>query len=109
MSTEVDWIAVLRAATQATTQAAVARDIGYSPAVVSQVLKGTYAGDTKRVQQAVEGALMGMTVQCPAIGELRRDRCLDYQRQPFASTNPLRVQLSLTCPTCPQKRGTAAE
>jgi len=105
MSTEADWIAVLRQTAQATTQSAVARVIGYSSAVVSQVLKGSYAGDTRRVQTAVEGALMGMTVECPAIGELRRDRCLDYQRQPFASTNPLRVQLSLTCPSCPHKRG----
>lgn len=105
VSLEPDWLAVLRVATQATSQATVAKEIGYSAAVISQVLKGSYVGNTTKVQQAVEGALMGLTVDCPAIGELRRDRCLEFQRQPFACTNPLRVQLSRTCPTCPNKRG----
>ena len=107
MRNEDDWISILRIACLATSQATVAKTIGYSAATVSQVLNGSYQGDTKRVQQAVEGALMGMTVECPVIGDLRRDRCLDYQRQPFASTNPLRVQLSITCPGCNHKRGVA--
>jgi hypothetical protein len=69
------------------------------------VLKGTYKGDVSSVQRAVEGALMGMTVECPVIGDLPRNRCLEYQRQPFAATNPMRVQLSRACPTCPNRRG----
>ncbi|RPE81817.1 helix-turn-helix domain-containing protein [Vulcaniibacterium tengchongense] len=103
--TEPDWLNVLRAACKCRTQSAVAEKIGYSPAVVSQVLKGTYKGDLRAVQQKVEGALMGLTVECPVIGELPRNRCLEYQRQPFASTNHMRVQLARACPTCPNRRG----
>jgi transcriptional regulator with XRE-family HTH domain len=104
-----DWITVLREQCKRTSQAEVAKRLGYSAAVVNQVLKGTYKGDVNRVQQAVEGALMGMTVDCPVIGELARNRCLEYQRREFASTNPTRVTLSRTCPTCPNRRTTGGD
>ena len=79
--------------------------IGYSGTVVSQVLSGSYKGDLTAVQQKVEGALMGLTVDCPVIGEIPRNRCLEYQRQPFSATNPMRVRLSKACQTCPHRRG----
>lgn len=104
MSTNEDWLVVLREACERTSQAAVARSIKYSTTVVNQVLKGKYTGDLSSVQRAVEGALMGLTVECPVIGEIGRDRCLQYQRMPFAATNPLRVQLSRSCPTCKHRR-----
>lgn len=82
-----------------------AEAIGYSGTVVSQVLSGKYGGDLQAVRQKVEGALMGMSVDCPVLGELPRNRCLDYQRQGFAATNPMRVRLAHACPTCPHRRG----
>ncbi len=100
-----DWLTVLREQCDRTSQAKVAKTLGYSPAVVNQVLKGTYKGDLSRVQRAVEGALMGMTVDCPVVGDLPRNRCLEFQRRGFAATNPMRVQLSISCPTCPNRRG----
>ena len=105
MSNEADWLDVLRSACKARSQRAVAADIGYSTAVVSQVLSGSYKGDLRAVRQKVEGALMGLTVDCPVVGDLQRNRCLEYQRQPFAATNHLRVQFSRACPTCPNRRG----
>lgn len=39
-----DWVLALADAADRESQAAAARAIGYSPAVVSQVLKGVYAG-----------------------------------------------------------------
>lgn len=82
-----------------------AEAIGYSGTVVSQVLSGKYQGDLQAVRQKVEGALMGMSVDCPVLGEIPRNRCLDYQRQGFAATNPMRVRLAQACPTCPNRRG----
>ena len=79
--------------------------IGYSGTVVSQVLSGKYQGDLQAVRQKVEGALMGLSVGCPVMGEIPRNRCLDYQRQGFAATNPMRVRLAQACPTCPNRRG----
>lgn len=107
--TEPEWIAVLRAeCDRRKSQKLVGDRIGYSASAVNQVLKGKYKGDLKRVQQAVEGALMGRTVECPVIGgELPRERCVEYQRRGFAATNPLRVALSKACPTCPNRSGSA--
>ena len=79
--------------------------VGYSSTVISQVLSGKYPGDLKAVQQKVEGALMGAMVDCPVIGDLPRNRCLEYQRQPFAATNPNRVRFASACPKCPNRRG----
>ena len=84
-----------------------AETIGYSSGVVSQVLSGKYPGDLLAVRQKVEGALMGLSVACPVIGDLPRNRCLDYQRQGFGATNPMRVRLAHACPTCPNRRGAA--
>lgn len=100
-----DWLDVLRAHRDAHGGKKTADAIGYSPTVVSQVLSGNYKGDLNAVRQKVEGALMGMTVDCPVVGELPRNRCLEYQRQPFAATNHLRVQLAKACKTCPNRRG----
>lgn len=99
------WIEALRAECERSSQATVARQIGYSPAVVNQVLKGTYKGDVSRVQAIVEGALLGATVNCPVVGELARNTCLDHQRAPFAATNATRVRLYRACRSgCPHSR-----
>jgi len=99
----LDWLEVLRAACKARTQVQVARELGYSAAVVSQVLSGNYKGDVKAVQQAVEGALMGATVECPVVGELPRQRCVENQRRCFAATNPARIAFARACPKCPNR------
>ncbi len=97
-----DWIETLRAECERTSQSRAASLIGYSPAVINQVLRGSYKGDLRRVEQAVKGALMGAVVDCPVVGDMPRNRCIDYQRRAgsFAATNPMRVQLSQTCPGC---------
>ena len=98
-----DWLKALRNECKRTSQRRVAQLIGYSPTTVSQVLSGTYNGDLNSIEQAVKGALMGATVECPVIGEIPRNRCIDHQRRAgrFAATNPLRVQLHNQCPVCP--------
>lgn len=91
------WIETLRAACAVSTQSAVSERIGYSAAVVNQVLKGTYKGDLRRVQKAVEGALMGSVVECPVIGLIPQQKCIEHQRAPFRITSPHAVQLYRAC------------
>lgn len=105
---ESAWLDVLRDYNAAHGGKKTAEAIGYSRAVVSQVLGGKYQGDLNAVRQKVEGALMGLSVDCPVIGDLPRNRCLDYQRQGFSATNPMRVRLAQACPTCPNRRGGTA-
>lgn len=94
---EPRWISVLRGQCREHTQARVAEAIGYSAAVVSQVLSGSYRGDLQRVERAVRGAFLGEVVICPVLGEIPTNRCLEIQRQPYASTNPQRVRLYRAC------------
>lgn len=101
-----DWVDVLREQCKKASQKKTADKIGYSPAVVNQVLKGTYKGDVVAVEQAVRGALMNTTVDCPVMGAMLGDECLRHQRQPFAATNPMRLKLYKACRNgCPNKRG----
>ena len=101
---DVEWMTALRAACTLHGQKATARQVGYSPAVVSQVLSGTYKGNLTAVQSAVEGALMGSVVDCPVAGEIPRQRCIEHQRSEMSAANPMRVQLARVCPTCPNRR-----
>ena len=101
-----DWVEVLRAECSRTSQKKAADRIGYSPAVVNQVLKGTYKGDITAVEQAVTGALMNATVNCPVMGPMLGDMCLENQKKDFAATNPMRLKLYKACRNgCPNKRG----
>ncbi|MBK1625220.1 transcriptional regulator [Afifella marina] len=100
-----DWVVTLAEEATRTTGAAAARRINYSPATLSQVISNTYRGDLGRVQEMVEGALMASTVDCPVLGEIGRDRCLDEQARPFAATSTHRAQLYHWCAgRCPHSK-----
>lgn len=104
MTSEPVFVTALREACERSSQASVAKRIGYSAAVVNQVLKGAYKGDLVRVQQAVEGALLGVTVACPVLGPIASNKCLEIQVLPFANTNPQRVKLFKACKRCEHNR-----
>lgn len=102
-----EWVAVLAEACDRSSQAEVARRIGYSNSVVSTVLRKTYSGMMAVVEQAVRGALMGETVSCPVAGDIPRDQCLRYQKRAaaFMATSALAVQLYRACRgDCPHSR-----
>ncbi|MDH4229994.1 MAG: helix-turn-helix transcriptional regulator [Nitrospirota bacterium] len=94
------WLHVLRAECARTTQSDVARRLGVSAAMVNQALKGTYKGNLGRLQERVRGLLLGVTVDCPVLGDLGRDKCLAHQTRQFLASNPLRVALYRACRTC---------
>lgn len=101
---ETDWLDALAAECKRTSQQRAGQRLGVSGSTVNQVLKGTYKGDLPRIQGLVEGALLHATVECPVLGELPRNRCLENQRRPFQATNPTRVALFQACPTCTHRR-----
>lgn len=102
-----NWLEVLRLACETATKAAVARQLGVSPAMVGLALKGEYKGNIARLQTLVEGSLMSQTVTCPVLGDLRKDRCQDYQnRDPkFAAASPVIMRLYRACRSgCPHSK-----
>lgn len=92
-----EWVRVLAEQCDKTSQTKVAKVVGYSAATVSYVIKAKYAGDMSKVEQAVRGAFMNAVVDCPVLGELPANECLENQRRPFAATNHIRVQLYRAC------------
>ena len=99
MTEEIEqaWLVVLRKQVAISSQKVVGDAIGYSNAVVSGVLKGSYKGDLKRVEHAVKGAYMSHVVDCPILGEIPNHICLGYQKKKFSCVNPMLVQLYRAC------------
>lgn len=93
----MDWISELAAACERLGQKEVAKRIGYSPSVISQVLNNKYPGDLDRVQAQIEGVLMKRVVDCPVLGEITLDVCRGHQKRKFSTTNPMRVQMYRAC------------
>lgn len=100
-----DWVAELAREAGRTTSALAAKRIGYSGAVLSHVFANNYAGDIKRVEAKVRGALMGENVVCPIVGEIGRDRCLDEQKMGNTGASSIRTRLFHACRGgCPHSR-----
>jgi hypothetical protein len=105
MAAREEWVERLRHECERSSQAQVARLVGYSSTTILRVLNGTYEGDLAAVRKAVEGALMGATVVCPVEREIPSNQCLENQKAPFAATNPTRVALYKACRSgCPHSR-----
>lgn len=107
VTNEPEWIAVLRAYCEKHSQPKASKLIGYAPGTISAVIAGKYPADMGRIQQAVEGALMAASVDCPVAGEIPRQTCIAHQRRAHnpQATNPMRVALSRACPDCPKSGG----
>ncbi len=86
------------------TQAEIARKIGYSPGTICLILSGKYNGSPDVVLQRVEEVFGNTTIDCPVLGIITLGKCSDKRKQPFAATNPRRVELFCACKEC-QGRG----
>lgn len=101
-----DWIAELAQLADRDGLKAAAARVNYSPSAISNVINGRYQkGNLARVEECVRGALMGATVDCPALGTIGRDRCLDWQKKPYAPTSSFRVEMFNACRAgCPHSK-----
>ncbi|WP_336812299.1 transcriptional regulator [Bosea sp. MMO-172] len=94
-------VVALAEACRARSQHSVAQRLGYSDATISYVLSNRYHnGDLPKLFVTIRGALMGETVECPVLGEIARDQCLDNQGKPFSTANPARARLYRACRRC---------
>lgn len=104
-----DWIVVLAGECGRTSQAAVAKRLDRSGAVVSQVLRNTYAAGLDRIEERVRGVLMAGQVTCPGLGEIPLQACQDWREKSrtFAIGNPTRVRMFHACARCPRNNTNA--
>lgn len=98
-----EWVLALAEACDKSSQGKVAQRLGISSAVVNQAIGNSYKGRLDRIESRVRGELMKEVVACPVLGEISTRDCLDHQGRKFRATNPLRVRLAQTCPTCPNR------
>jgi hypothetical protein len=100
-----DWVEVLAMEANRTTGALAGKRIGYSGSVVTSVCRATYNGDLGAVEAKVRGAFMGAAVECPVLGEIGRDSCLDEQKKKHIGTSAMRTALFHACRGgCPHSR-----
>lgn len=100
-----DWILALAERCDSDSQAAAARSLGVSGAMINQALHNSYLGKFDRLEQRVRGEFMNATVECPVLGKISTRECLDVQARPFANTNPQRVAVFKACRAgCPNFR-----
>jgi len=92
-----DWLLELASFADREGLAGAEKRIGYSRSAISNVIADKYTGDLGRVEEMVRGALMSLTVDCPVLGEIGRDRCLQEQKEPFRATSRHRAQIYHAC------------
>ncbi len=97
-----DWVRELACLADRRGLNVCAKQIGFSPATLSQTIANRYPGNLPRVEAAVRGALMGETVECPILGDIGRHTCLGWQAKKRAVTNAIRTQVFQACRSgCP--------
>lgn len=77
-------------------QKAIAKTLGVSKTVISQLINHSYPGDMQRMQKLVEGAYMHRTVICPVMGEIPLHQCDKYQNNTVTS-NPIKLRIYRAC------------
>lgn len=104
-----DWIEALGLACTRRSQAAVSRQLGYSAAAISQILRNKYPAKTGQIEDSVRGVLMGGKVECPVLGPLPNQICQDHRQKARETviTNSHRARMQRACSNCPrnQKEG----
>lgn len=101
--TRDEQLELLKNKVAATSQADVARALGYSASAISQVLMGKYQGDDATILQKAEETYGSSTVICPVKGEIPLAKCAEHKARPFAATNPERVRMYKACRNCERR------
>ena len=100
-----NWLHVLKDEVEKQGMRKVAEKLGVSKATVSQVVNDKYKASTHVIQQRVEGVFMAFTVDCPILGDIAVNQCLEHQNRKFAATNHIRVALYKACRNgCPHSK-----
>lgn len=98
--TRSDRLQLLKDRVAQTSQAQVARAIGYKPTTVSLILSGSYGGNPDTVLERVAEIYGNETVACPLLGAIRLGTCADHRRMARPGGNHMRVQQFRACRAC---------
>ena len=95
------WVDLLISAYEADGPKATADRLEVSPSMVTAVARGYYESPVDAFRETVNAVLGAACVSCPVLGEITLVDCRRHRAADFAPTNPTRIRLWRTCPTCP--------
>lgn len=96
----MNWLELLRAKVDASSQVKVARELALSQTTISQVLNGTYNASTERIAARVL-EVYGR-VKCPHLGqEITGPECLTNRTRPIPTSNHRALDHWAACQACP--------
>lgn len=98
--TKADRLQLLKAKVAESSQAQVARDLGYTSATISLVINNKYPGNPDTVLERVAEIYGSETVPCPLHGEISLGACADHRRRARPGGNHTRVQQYRACKAC---------
>ena len=98
-----EWVGVLAQECDLSSQSQVAKRIGRSPSVVSNVLRASYLGNMEAVEDIVRGSLMNEEIECLGLGRVNKRACRDWRSRSrqFENLNSLYVTMFRACNRCP--------
>ena len=95
------WQYILAEQAKAHGQEAIAKELGVSKSVISQLINNKYPGDIQRMQKLVEGAYMNRSVMCPIVGKIPLHLCDKHQCN-TSTSNAIKLRLYRACRSgCP--------
>ncbi len=94
------WISDLAYECDQTSQAHVARKLGRSASLVNQLLKNKYPGDLKDIEDRFKAAFNSEMCNCPVMGQISGEKCLNYQGKKYDPSNHIAVRLFRACARC---------
>lgn len=99
-----DWIEALVMACDQSSQAKVAKRLGYTGAVVSQVIRNSYPARHDGIEERVRAIYLGGVVACPALGQISSEACLNWRDMAgkLTSSSPAIVRMFRACSVCPR-------
>jgi hypothetical protein len=101
-----DWVLTLATECVASSQNKVAKSMGVSASLISQVLRAKYPGDMARIGEIFRGIYMSEIVECPAKGLIPANVCRTWRdrSRTFVSVNSERVTMFRACNQCPRNQ-----
>ncbi|KKC27425.1 helix-turn-helix domain-containing protein [Sphingomonas sp. SRS2] len=96
-----EWVRLLAAACDQSSQRDVAGKLGKSSAYVSRLISRTYTGDMAEAESLVRATYGSETVNCPVAGDIPLAGCRTNRRRKGAAVNLVHRLWARNCPTCP--------
>lgn len=100
MPESVEWLSILQTAIQAASLRKIARQLDYSPTVLSLVLNGKYKSPPTRLAARVLQVLGDKA--CPFLDKkIHWDECARHRARDVPMSNPTALQHWAACQKCP--------